>query len=111
MTIVNTDAVLTKLGYIPNDTLRIQLEKIVANTKDYEKIIKHVLDLHDALQVDKSYVAMSNSNDFLKIKIEAASEEMKAEALEKIERFSKKYKVQLQKVDGKDTYYIVGFEG
>ncbi len=111
MTIINTDAVLTKLGYTPNDTLRTQLEKIAANTKDYEKVIKHALDLHDALQVDKSYVAMSNSNDYLKIKIEAASEEMKEEALDKIERFSKKYKVKLQKVEGKDTYYIIGFEG
>ncbi len=111
MTIINTDAVLTKLGYIPNDTLRTQLEKIEKNTPGYEKIIKHVLDLHDALQVDKSYVAMSNSNDYLKIKIEAASEEMKAEAYEKIERFKEKYKAKLQKVEGKDTFYIVGFEG
>ena len=111
MTIINTDAVLTKLGYIPNDTLRLQLQKIAKNTQGYEKIIKHVLDLHDALQVDKAYVAMSNSNDFLKIKIETDSTEMKEEALEKIERFKEKYKVTLRKVEGKDTYYIIGFEG
>jgi len=109
MTAINTDAVLTKLGYVPSDTLRNQLERIQKNTKEYEKIIKHVLDLHDALQVDKSYVALSNSNDYLKIKIEAQTLEMKEEALEKIERFKEKYKVDLQKVDGKDTYYITGF--
>ena len=109
MTTINTDAVLTKLGYVPSDTLRNQLERIQNNTKEYEKIIKHVLDLHDALQVNKSYVALSNSNEYLKIKVEAQTQEMKEEALEKIERFKEKYKVDLQKVDGKDTYYITGF--
>ena len=109
MTIINTDAVLTKLGYVPSDTLRDQLQRIQKNTKEYEKIIKHVLDLHDALQVNKSYIALSNSNDYLKIKVEAQTPEMKEEALEKIERFKEKYKVDLQKVDGKDTYYITGF--
>ena len=109
MTITNNDAVLTKLGYMPSDTLRKQLEQIKNNTKEYEKIIKHVLDLHDALQVDKSYVAMSNSNNYLKIKIEAFTPEMREDALEKVERFKEKYKVELQKVEGKDTYYIKGF--
>ncbi len=109
MTITNNDAVLTKLGYMPSDTLRKQLEQIKNNTKEYEKIIKHVLDLHDALQVDKSYVAMSNSNNYLKIKIEALTPEMREDALEKVERFKEKYKVELQKVEGKDTYYIKGF--
>ncbi len=109
MTTINTDAVLTKLGYVPSDALRKQLECIQENTKDYEKIIKHILDLHDALQVDKSYVALSNSNDYLKIKVEAQTPEMKEDALEKIERFKDKYKVALVKVDGKDTFYITGF--
>ncbi|SFV51577.1 hypothetical protein MNB_SM-7-334 [hydrothermal vent metagenome] len=111
MTIVNNDAVLTKLGYNPSETLRAQLDRIKSNTKGYEKIIKHILDLHDALQVDKSYVALSNSKDYLKIKVEAQTPEMKEETLEKIERFKEKYKVDLQKVDGKDTYYIIGFAG
>ncbi len=111
MTNITTEAVLTKLGYVPNEALSKQLEKIKENTKEYERIIKHVLDLHDALQVDKSYVAMSNSNDYLKIKIETDSDEMKQEAYEKIERFREKFKVELQKVDGKETYYILGFAG
>ena len=110
MHIVNDEAVLTKLGYIPSDTLKAQLQKIVENTKGYEKIIKHILDLHDALAVDKSYVAMSNSHDYFKIKIEAQTDEMKEDALEKLERFKEKYKVKLQKVENKDTYYILGFE-
>ncbi len=110
MHITNTEAVLTKLGYVPNEALYVQLENIQKNTPGYDKIIKHILDLHDALAVDKSYVALSNSTDHFKIKIEALTPEMKEEALEKLERFKEKYKVVLKKVDGKDTYYISGFE-
>ena len=109
MNITNADAVLTKLGYVPNDALRKQLENIKSNTNDYDKIIKRILDLHEALKVDKSYVAMSNSKDYFKIKIEAQTPQMKEEALEKIKRFEEKFKVTLQKVDGKDTFYIKGF--
>jgi hypothetical protein len=33
----------------------------------------------------------------------------KHDALEKITHFAHKYKVKLERVAGKDTYYIVGF--
>jgi hypothetical protein len=52
---------------------------------------------------------MSNSNDYFKIKIDATGEISAAEAMEKINHFADKYKVSLQKVDGKPTYYILGF--
>ena len=52
---------------------------------------------------------MSNSNDYFKIKLEAPSQELKEEAREKVMHFADKYKVNLQKVDGKETYYILGF--
>ncbi len=110
MHIVNDEAVLTKLGYVPNESLRMQLKEIKQHTVNYDKIIKHILDLHDALAVDKSYVAMSNSTYYFKVKIEAQTPEMKEEAFEKLERFKEKYKVKLQKVENKDTYYILGFE-
>jgi hypothetical protein len=111
MHITNPEAVLTKLGYVPNEALYMQLEKIQEATNGYEKIIKHILDLHDALAVDKSHVALSNSVDYFKIKVEALTPEMREEALEKIKRFEEKFKVILQKVDGKDTFYIKGFKG
>ena len=109
MTIINDEAVLTKLGYIPNDALKAQLEKIKTNTPGYEKIIKHILDLHDALKVDKAYVAMSNSNNYFKIKFEEVAPEIKEETIEKIKHFEKKFKVILEKVKDKETYYIKGF--
>lgn len=103
------DAILNQLGYMPNEALREQVERIMGNTKGFDKIEKHIFDLHQALKVDNSYVAMSNSYDYFKIKIESPSDELKEEALEKIQHFADKYKVDLQKVDGKDTYYILGF--
>ena len=103
------ETVLNQLGYIPNEALAEQLSRIEKNTAGYEKIIKHILDLHEALKTDESFVALSNSNDYFKIKIDANSDVSAADALEKINHFAEKYKVTLQKVDGKPTYYILGF--
>ena len=103
------EAILNQLGYIPNEALGEQLSRIETNTKGYEKIVKHIMDLHEALKTDKSYVAMSNSNDYFKIKIDTISDVGSADALEKINHFADKYKVQLQKVEGKPTFYVLGF--
>ena len=107
---MHTDAMLTQLGYSPNEALKEQLRKIEANTAGYEKIKKHIMDLHDHLKVNNSYVALSNSNDYFKIKIEAIGEEFIEEAHKKIQHFSEKFKIKLSKVEDKETYYIIGFE-
>lgn len=101
---------LTQLGYAPNNALLNQLQKIEANTAGYEKIRKHIMDLHDALKVDGSFVAMSNTNDYFKIKVEAPSPEIAEEAHEKIRHFSDKFKVKIDKLSDKEAYYIVGFD-
>jgi len=104
------DAMLTQLGYSPNEALIQQLKKIENNTIGYDKIQKHIMDLHDHLKVDNSYVALSNSNDYFKIKVESKTPEIAQEAHEKINRFSDKFKVKLNKLEKKETYYIIGFE-
>lgn len=106
---IQRDAMLTQLGYLPNDALLGQLERIEKSTAGYEKIRKHIMDLHDALKVDNSFVAMSNTVDRFKIKIEAPSPEIAEEAHEKIKHFSDKFKVTLNRLENKDTYYIEGF--
>lgn len=103
------DAVLNQLGLLPNAALLVQLDNIEKNTHGYEKIIKHILDLHESLKTSESYVALSNSEDYFKIKIDATSDVAKADAMEKINHFCEKYKVETQKVAGKETYYILGF--
>ena len=106
---MQTSAMLNQLGYTPNDTLVEQYRRIKQNTAGYEKIEKHIMDLNDSLKHIGGYVAMSNSNDFLKIKVESANEALREEAMEKIKHFEEKFKVELKKVDGKDTFYIIGF--
>lgn len=104
------DAMLTQLGYAPNEALINQLEKIEENTVGYEKIRKHIMDLHDHLKVDGSFIALSNSENYFKIKIEAKSPELSQEAHEKVKHFSDKFKVRVNKLDKKETYYILGFD-
>jgi hypothetical protein len=103
------DAMLTQLGYAPNEALVTQLKRIEENTTGYEKIQKHIMDLHDHLRVDGSFIALSNSEDYFKIKVEAPSPEIAKEAHEKIQHFSEKFKVTINKLPNKETYYIVGF--
>ena len=100
---------LTQLGYVPNDALLKQLQKIEKNTVGYEKIQKHIMDLHDALKVDGSFVALSNTNDYFKIKVEAPTPEFAEDAHEKIQHFSEKFKVKIEQLENKKTYYIIGF--
>ena len=106
---MHNDAMLRQLGYTPNSSLVSQFENIKKNTKEYVKIEKHIMDLHDHLKVNNSYIALSNSKDYLKIKIEAQTEALNEEAHEKVRHFSDKYKVQVEKLPQKDTYYILGF--
>ena len=103
------DAMLRQLGYAPNEALINQLDKIERNTVGYEKIQKHIMDLHDHLKVDGSFVALSNSENYFKIKVEASSPELAEEAHEKIQHFSDKFKVTVNRLDNKKTYYILGF--
>jgi len=107
---MQNEAMLTQLGYSPNEALISQLNKIKTNTHGYEKIEKHIMDLHDHLKVDDGYVAMSNSTDSFKIKIESKLPEVVEEAHEKVQHFCDKFKVSIEKLDNKDTYYILGFK-
>lgn len=107
---MDSEAVLKQLGYTPNEALLEQIGRVEANTAGYEKIQKHILDLHEQLKVDDSFVALSNSRDNFKIKIDAPSDERKAEAMERVVHFTDKYKVSVEQGPGNDTFYIQGFE-
>ncbi|MEA1917985.1 MAG: hypothetical protein U9N42_10745 [Campylobacterota bacterium] len=104
------EAILNQLGYSPNEALKEQMDAIVKNTNEFKKIEKHIYDLHNILKVDDSYVAMSNSFNYLKIKLQAKSPELLEEAHEKVQHFADKFKVELKKVEGHETYYIIGFK-
>lgn len=100
------EAFLVQLGY-SNNALK-QLRLIVENTRDFSDIAKHIITLHDKLQSKLSYIALSGSYNYLKIKNEAKQEAIIKEVNDMIYTWAKKYKIELQKVQGKETFYILG---
>jgi hypothetical protein len=105
---VTTENLLVQLGYPAKDATVSQMERIVANTKNFDKFAKHIISLNDELKRFNAIVAMSNSNDYLKIKCDSKEEEEIAAFEDIVKHWSEKYKIELQKVDGKHTYYILG---
>lgn len=106
---ITPEAILTQLGYSENDNTVAQIERIINNTKGFNKFSKHIFSLNDALKHMHGFIALSNSNDYLKIKSEEdVSKEIMDEFHETIRHWADKYKVTIEKVPGKETYYIIG---
>ena len=107
---MTNDAILKQLGYTVTTSALAQVEKVINNTHNFEQVEKHLITLHDQLQSHLSYVALSSNKDYFKVKNEAKGVEMIAEVNEIISHWSQKYKISLEKVDGKDTYYVIGYK-
>ena len=106
---LSPEALLSQLGYPTTEHTVEQMKRIIDNTNDFENFSKHILSLHDNLAHMKGFIAMSNSNNYLKIKRgEELSKEMAKEFTDTVESWAKKYKVKLEKVPNKPTYYILG---
>ena len=101
-------AILRQLGYGVSENSLAQVQKAMDNTKEFDYVQKHLIALHDTLRPRLSFVALSSSKDCFKIKNEAQGEEMIKSTNEIIQKWSKKYKIELEKVSGKETYYILG---
>ncbi|MEY3090911.1 MAG: hypothetical protein RL113_1227 [Pseudomonadota bacterium] len=103
------EAILTQLGYAKNEQTLQQINRIIAHTKGFEKFSQHLPSFNDALALEKGFVAMSNSTDHLKIKCNEDSSADNLSAFEQIlKHWSEKYHLDLQKVDGQNTYYLIG---
>ncbi|MFV0481131.1 MAG: hypothetical protein ACK5LP_04030 [Campylobacteraceae bacterium] len=107
MTISN-EAFLTGLGYTPTDALLTQLETIEESTKNFEQISKHILNLNEQLKPYNSFVALSNTNNYVKIKNQA-KDGFVMEVNNIIESWASKYKIDLEKVPNKEPFYIKGY--
>jgi len=103
-------AILTQLGYSITPSVEAQLERVIANTLNFENVGKHLISLHDALKAQQSFVALSSNKDYFKIKNEAVSEEMRAAVNDMILKWSEKYKIMVEKVPNKNTYYVIGYK-
>jgi len=94
------DAMLKQLGYSPNEALLSQMGRIIENTKDFNKFSQHLPSFNDALAIEKGFIAMSNSENHLKIKCD---EDTNADNLsaytELVHHWADKYKLELKKVN------------
>jgi len=103
------EALLVQLGYTQNEQTLKQINSIIDNTSDFNKFSQHIPSFSDALAVEKGFIAMSNSEDHLKIKCDVDSNADNLSAFTAlVHHWADKYKLELKKVDGKNTYYIMG---
>lgn len=103
------EALLAQLGYTKSEQTLKQINDIIANTKNFEKFSPHIPSFNDALAVEKGFIAMSNSEDHLKIKCEEDSNADNLSAFtELVKHWADKYKLELKQVENKNTYYIIG---
>lgn len=106
---VSPEVLLSQLGYSKSDSSMRQAEMVMNQTKDFNKFSKHIISLNDHLKKMNAYVGLSNSSDFLKIKCdENDANEILEEFHEEVTHWAGKYNVNLQKLNGKHVYYILG---
>ena len=99
---------LIQLGYPANDATLAQVRRIIDNTPGFDKFAKHILTLNDEVKRFAGIVALSNSKDYLKVKSDSTQPEEIEAFTDVVKHWSEKYKVALEKVEGKNTYYILG---
>lgn len=103
------EALLSQFGYQKSEPMLKQMENIINNTNKFNSFSQHLLSLHDNLAHVKGYIAMSNSEDYLKIKRgEELSKEIAEEYKNTVTSWADKYKIELQNVKDTSTYYILG---
>ncbi len=106
---VSAEVLLSQLGYTKSDSSLKQAQIVIEQTKDFDKFSKHLLSLNDHLKKMNAYVGLSNSSEFLKIKCdENDAQEILDEFHEEVNHWANKYNVDLQKLDNKHVYYILG---
>jgi len=105
---ITAENLLAQLGYPRSEVMMEQMNAIIDHTKGFDKFSKHLLSLSDDLQHYGGYVAMSNSFARLKIKTDNTRSEDVIAFTNAIKHWSEKYKVILRKVEGRNTYYIIG---
>jgi len=106
---ITPEALLTQFDYPVNELTLEQIYKAIANTPGFDHFSKHLLSLKDAVSHYDGIIALSNSHDYFKIKCEESSTVDTVKTFEEVcKNWAEKYKVSLQKVANKPTYYIIG---
>ncbi len=101
---IANETLLTVLGYTENEASKAKLARIIDNTEGFDNIKKHIVQLNDALKPYNSFVGISNSEDYFKVKSKTKPSQME----DIVVKWADKYKVELKKLDSKETFYILG---
>ena len=99
--------ILNKLGYSANDALTEQVKRILSNCDLNDTELSHLLDLHEKIFKFNGFVAISNSEDVFKIKCEGRPSDIR-NFNEIVTNWADKFKLKIRKIDGKETYYLLG---
>jgi len=106
---ITPEALLTQLDYPINEHTLEQINKAIDNTLSFDDFSKHLLSLKDNIAHYYGFIALSNSHNYFKIKCEESESEENIKAFrDATEAWAHKYKVIIQQVDSKPTFYIIG---
>jgi len=106
---VTAEVILSQLGYSNNESSLQKAQRVINATKGYEKFSKHILTLNDHLKKLNAYVALSNKTNYLKIKCEENDSKEIIDAFHEIVwNWANKYNVDIERLDKKPIYYILG---
>lgn len=106
---ISPEVLLSQLGYAKSESSLNQAEKVMNETKDFSKFSKHLISLNDHLKKMNAYITLSNSTNHLKIKCdENDANAIIEEFHEEVTHWANKYNINLQKLDNKLVYYILG---
>ena len=105
---VTPEVLIAQLKLGSGDSTLTQVQKVIQNTKNFDKFAKHIISLNDKLKHLNGYISLSNSEDYLKIKCHDENDKIIQEFKDEVENWGNKYQVALKKVENKDVYYILG---
>ena len=105
---MNDDVIFLCLVFFLNDSTLEQLRGILSKCDFNQSELDDIINLNNKLKIYGAYIAMSNSNPYFKIKNEPDSERERKVVRDMIFEWADKYKMNLEKVSGKETYYIKG---
>ncbi len=98
---------LSELGYSANEGLTKQVQAILSKCDLNSAELSHLIALHDKIGKFNGFVALSNSDDVFKIKCQGAPSDVR-NFNEIVKEWAAKYQLKVEKVEGKDTYYLLG---
>ena len=96
---------LNQLGYNENEATTAQVKRILNNCDGLN--LASVITLNDHLKPFGGFVAMSGSEDVFKIKNAGKTPDAQSDALNVIENWAEKNKINIKKVN-ETTHYILG---